>query len=431
MNIGGPSLHVYYLTEGLRKDRFESHLVVGKVSHLEGSMEDLFSGPWRPLTTIPELRREINVRRDLIAFFKLLRIIRSKKPHIVHTHMSKAGYLARLAVVFLRVFGRRRILAVHTFHGNVFSGYFSPWKSKLFLLIERMLARFTDAIIAISEGQRRDLVHRFRVAGPDKIRMIRLGFDLEPFLSNDALKGRFRERLGMGVDQRLVGIVGRLVPVKNHRLFLEAVRQLKEADPGDQTRFVVVGDGMLRGELENLVRDLEVADRVIFSGWQREMASVYADLDLLCLTSINEGTPVAVIEAMASGVPVAATDVGGGPDLLGPVVGSSGEALYAVCERGLMCRRGDPESVAWAIRDVILGAVPELDRCVMRARLYVAQYYSRGRLVEDVENLYESLLEGCGRAGKAKRDRLKRVLTGLECDRGVGGIIRCLINGWA
>jgi len=381
MNIGGPSLHVYYLTVGLSRDRFESRLALGGMT----------------LEKIAELRREINFRRDLKAFFKILALILAFKPQIVHTHMSKAGYLGRTAVFLLRLFGRRRIVAVHTFHGNVFSGYFSRWKSRLFLVVERLLGKVTDAIIAVSEGQRRDLLDRFRIAGPEKIRAIPLGFNLGPFLHGEALRGRFRQSLGFGRDVKLVGIVGRLVPVKNHSLFLEAVSRVRSLAREEGTRFVIVGDGVLRKDLEGLSRDLGVAERVVFCGWRRDMASVYADLDLLCLTSVNEGTPVTVIEAMASGVPVAATGVGGVPDLLGPKIRVGGHGSYAVCERGLMCRSEDVDSVAGAVQDVLQGSVPELPRCVARARSYVKQCYSKERLVADIEALYEELMKRTGR----------------------------------
>jgi len=397
MNIGGPSLHVYYLTVGLSRDRFESRLALGQVSAQEGSMEDLFSDTGMTLEKIAELRREINFRRDLKAFFKILALILAFKPQIVHTHMSKAGYLGRTAVFLLRLFGRRRIVAVHTFHGNVFSGYFSRWKSRLFLVVERLLGKVTDAIIAVSEGQRRDLLDRFRIAGPEKIRAIPLGFNLGPFLHGEALRGRFRQSLGFGRDVKLVGIVGRLVPVKNHSLFLEAVSRVRSLAREEGTRFVIVGDGVLRKDLEGLSRDLGVAERVVFCGWRRDMASVYADLDLLCLTSVNEGTPVTVIEAMASGVPVAATGVGGVPDLLGPKIRVGGHGSYAVCERGLMCRSEDVDSVAGAVQDVLQGSVPELPRCVARARSYVKQCYSKERLVADIEALYEELMKRTGR----------------------------------
>ena len=392
LNIGGPAIHVQLLSRRLDPRRFRTVLVTGRISAAEGSMNYLFeNAPVQPVV-IRTLQREINPLADLLTFRELYRMMLRERPDIVHTHTAKAGTSARAAAFLFNRFKGGRILAVHTFHGHVFEGYFSRIHSWLFVKIERALAERSSAIVAISDSQRRDLVERFRIAPPEKVRTIPLGFDLEPFFRAGERKGEFRKRLGVSEDTILIGAVGRLVPIKNQGLFIEAAHLFRRRNPELRAVFAVIGDGELRERLESRSRDLGMEDRVRFCGWERDVPAVYADLDILGLTSINEGTPVSLIEAMAAEVPVLATGVGGVRDLLGARAPGPPAGRFEVCPRGLVCREGDRDGFAAALEALIRESAGRRSRRIAAARRFVQGRYGAERLIEDMEKLYRDLL---------------------------------------
>ena len=393
LNIGGPAIHVHLLTKGLDAEKFEPVLVSGKISPQEGDMSYLFDSYDKSPTIIPELQREISLRMDLKAFRQIFNRLLKERPDIVHTHTAKAGSSARLAVLMYNFICEKKVRTVHTFHGHVFEGYFSRAKSLMFVWIERFLARLTNMIIAISETQKRDLLEKFQIAPAQKIRTVELGFDLRPFLGSKMLKGQFRRSLGINDNTLLIGIIGRLVPIKNHMMFFEAARVFLEENPGVHARFVVVGDGELRDELEAYCQELGLASHVVFSGWMRNVPLVYADLDMLALTSTNEGTPVSIIEAMASSVPVIATDAGGVMDLLGPPDGIPSSDGFVVCERGMLCKKNDASGFAKGLKHLMEGDIREKQKRMMRARSFVKGRFSEKRLLHDIESLYLDLME--------------------------------------
>ena len=395
LNVGGPAIHVHLLTTGLNPEHFESVLVTGMISEKEGDMSYLFQGSVSKPYQLSEMQRDIRIPMDLRVIRRIFQFIRKMQPDIVHTHTAKAGFTARITVLLYNLIFRKNIKIVHTFHGHVFDGYFSRTKSRFFILIERVLARMTDVIIAISETQRRDLAIKYRIAPLKKIREIELGFDLEPFLSSGVSRGRFREKLGVGSKTILVGIIGRLVPIKNHEMFFEAVRRLLDENPQIDVRFVVVGDGECRQYLEAYCRQAHLSDYVVFCGWIQNVSMVYADLNVLALTSLNEGTPVSIIEAMASSVPVIATRVGGIKDLMGsPDNFSAKTSRFMICERGLICPNGDSEGFSMGL-DYLFGEDPKIrETRIQRARAYVIKKYAKERLLKDIESLYDQLMKG-------------------------------------
>lgn len=393
LNIGGPSIHVHLLTTGLDNSRFHSILVAGRISSQEGDMSYLFErdSSAKPII-IKELQREISPAMDMKAFFQILRILRQEDPDIVHTHTAKAGTSARIAVILYNLVGGKHIQMVHTFHGHVFEGYFSPAKSLMFIWIERLLAMPTDVIICISKTQKRDLSEKFRIAPVAKIKTIPLGFDLKPFLRSDAVKGRFRSSLGVSDDTLLVGIVGRLVPVKRHALFFDASKIFLEQNPSIKVQFVVVGDGELRESLETYAEQKGLSEHVRFCGWRRDLPQVYADLDILALTSVNEGTPVSIIEAMAASTSVIATDAGGVFDLLGPQDGHPDSEGFVVCKRGILCRKEDAAGFANGLAYLTDMDADKREAMVRESRTFVEQHFSEGRLLKDMEALYLELM---------------------------------------
>jgi glycosyltransferase involved in cell wall biosynthesis len=378
LNIGGPAIHVCLLTAGMKTDGFSSQLVTGHVGANEGDMSYLAREYAVEPVFVRGLGREISLVDDVRAFATLVRLMRRERPHVVHTHTAKAGFLGRLAAALCGV-----PVIVHTFHGHTFRGYFGPLKTRLFILLEQITARITDVILTISERLRADLVG-FRIAPPDKIRVIPLGLDLDRLVHLDRAQGRLRHDLGIPVDSPLIGIVGRLVRIKNHDLFLQAAHIVAEQIP--QARFVVVGDGDRRAELEAAVHQMALADKILFLGWRREIELVYADLDILALTSDNEGTPVSIIEAMAARVPVVATRVGGVPDVL------QDGAL------GTLVEPGDPDSLASAMQQMIRSGKDV--RQLEKAQAIALETYSSQRLIADLQQLYRAQLQRAAGSGE-------------------------------
>lgn len=371
LNIGGPAIHTILLTAGLSNQRFESTLVTGVEGEYEGNMLGLAAAKGVEPIIIPQLRRNVDPLGGLIALFKLYRLMRREKPHIVHTHTATAGLLGRLAA---RLAGVPVIL--HTFHGHVLRGYFAPLRSKALVWMECFLACLSDRIVTVSEGQRRELAE-YGVAPLEKITVVPLGFELEDLLACESHRGELRRELGLAAEDKLVGIVARLVPIKNHHLFLQAAQVVAEAVP--QTRFLVVGDGELREELEAYACDLGLDGRVLFTGWRHDLPRTYADLDVVVLTSINEGTPVSLIEAMAAGVSVVATAVGGVPDVV-----VDGETGYLV-------EAGDVTGLAEAITELLRNP-RKAKEMGSAGRKAVYPKFSAQNLIANVEGLYAELL---------------------------------------
>ena len=374
LNIGGPAIHAILLSEALNKDSYEDKLVCGRVSEHEGDMFYLARQKGVCPTVIPELQREISFKKDLKAFFKLYAMIKRERPDIVHTHTAKAGTLGRLAATLAGV-----PVKVHTFHGHIFDGYFSPVKAKIFLFIEKVLAVFTDRVIAVSSLMKDDIVKRLKITNEKKCVVIPLGLELEKFSDCEKLKGNFRRKLGIGEDVLLVGIVGRLVPIKNHIMFIKAAKKLIDKTAHRKVKFLIVGDGELKEGLERAVNEMGLKDFVIFTGWIEDLPGVYADLDIVALTSFNEGTPLSLIEAMASAKPVVTTAVGGVKDMI-----KGGE-------NGLMIGTNDAEDFSDKLSMLIEndGLRRELG---VNGRRSVAEKYSKNRLVSDTKKLYEECI---------------------------------------
>ena len=372
LNIGGPAIHTVLLTTGLSRERFESLLVSGIVGEDEGDMSYFASNYGIKPITISELGREISWKDDLIALYRLFQLIKNEKPDIVHTHTAKAGTIGRLAAILSGC-----PCIVHTFHGHVLHSYFGQVKTKAFIWIERVLARFTDRIVVISSLQYYELCHQIKIAPSNRFSIISLGFDLGQFLNAETHRGKLRKELNVPEDIPLVGIVGRLTSVKNHELFLRSAAQVLLSVAN--SRFVIVGDGELKDDLKEIAESLGIQDKVIFLGWRDDMPFIYADLDVVVLTSLNEGTPVTLIEAMASAKPVVATAVGGVPDIV-----LDGQT-------GILAPSGDADGLAVGVID-LLQDPDKRQEFGERGREFVRGKYTKERLCADIEKLYGELL---------------------------------------
>lgn len=373
LNIGGPAVHVSLLTAGLQDPEFQSTLVTGSLSETEGDMSYLAEELGVEPIVIPSMGREISPFDDLRTLRALIRLMREQRPHVVHTHTAKAGFVGRLAAFLTGV-----PVVIHTFHGHVFHGYFGKAKTQMFLWLERGAARISDVILTISERLRDELLG-YRIAPPDRIKVVPLGLPLTRLRVLEPLRGQLCAELGFSTEDRLVGIIGRLVPIKDHALFLRAARRTLERVP--RTRFLIIGDGELRSELVDLVAEMRLEEAVTFTGWRTDLPRVYADLDAVVISSRNEGTPVSLIEAMAAGVPVVSTSVGGVPDVL-----QQGRLGY-------LAPPGDMEALAEGMVQAI--TQPAVDT-LKAAQAWALEQYDADRLIRDVRALYRRELQRKG-----------------------------------
>ena len=300
LNIGGPARQALLLSSAL-SPRFNTTLACGLASIEEGEL----MVPGVTLRRVP-LVRPVNPWLDLVALARTKDLIGQVRPDIVHTHMAKAGTIGRLASFTKSQRRSARPKTIHTFHGHVLDGYFSRLKNATFRNIEIELAKRTDVLIAVSL-EIKDQLLEFKIGRPDQIEVVPLGLDLSKFsqLAPGIREDYLVDLLEIPLESYLVGIVGRLVPIKSVEHAIQAVREM------DNSHLVIVGDGECRGNLEKLSNDLGLSSRVHFLGFRSDLDQVYSGLDCVILTSRNEGTPVSLIEAQASGRPVIASDVGG------------------------------------------------------------------------------------------------------------------------
>ncbi|MEO8679334.1 MAG: glycosyltransferase [Vicinamibacterales bacterium] len=379
LNIGGPSIQAAGLTNALEANHFQTRLFHGRLGEGEGDMSYLLS-PGADAVFIPTLCRPLSPLNDLRAFVSLYAELRRLEPAIVHTHMAKAGLVGRLAAALYNLTrgAAPRARVVHTYHGHVLEGYFSPLMTRLFITFERMLAHASDRIVAISPAIRVELAGTYRIGRDAQYRVIPLGFDLEPFAAIDAAaRLRARDGLGLAKDAVVLSTVGRLTGIKQHRLFLDVVQRVVAAHPA--TVALIAGDGELRADLEAHAAALGIGANVRFLGWRRDLDTIYAATDVFVLTSRNEGTPVALIEAMASGVPGVSTDVGGVKDVI------------ASSSVGALAPFGDGAALAAAVLTIL--ADPATRRAMGdAARASVLQRFGFGRLVADITRLYDEML---------------------------------------
>ena len=314
-NLGGPTHNVALLTRYMAPE-FETLLVAGSKQDSEEGSEFLIEELGINSIKIPSMRRTINPADDYAAFRHIKKIIREFKPDIVHTHAAKAGALGRLAGYQMKV-----PVILHTFHGHVFHSYFNPIKTKIILHAERFLAKRTTAIVAISASQKEDLSSTYRICSPEKIRIIPLGLDFSKFRERQHEKRKaFRDRYVLKDDEIAIGIIGRLVPIKNHSLFLQAIRILFSRCDKKICAFII-GDGEEKDRIIKTAAELglntdasannQTTSRLYFTSWMKDIDVAMAGLDIIVLTSLNEGTPVSLVEAQAAGKAIVATNVGG------------------------------------------------------------------------------------------------------------------------
>jgi glycosyltransferase involved in cell wall biosynthesis len=380
-NLGGITYNVAYLTKYLSSD-YETLLIGGSEEEGEESSLHITDKLGLKPMIIEELQRSIGFKNDHAAYKRIKQIIKEYKPDIVHTHASKAGAVGRLAAIHCKV-----PVIVHTFHGHVFHSYFGKTKTAFFKFIERYLAKRTDAIIAISDIQKKELTGTFKICSPEQTHVINLGFDLERFTQdNETKRKEFRTKYNLEEDELAIGIIGRLAPIKNHELFIDAIENAA-AKSTKKIRAFIIGDGETRQQLENylMAKNLpftsepSLSKLFCFTSWIKNVDWALAGLDLVALSSKNEGTPVSLIEAQAAGKFIVATNVGGTADI-----------LHKDC--GLLCDKDKPEEFVAKLLFAI-DNFGSLSQKAKNGREQVLQRFSYKRLVNDVENLYNLLLK--------------------------------------
>lgn len=396
-NLGGPTHNAAYLTRYL-PDEYETMLVGGSQEDSEAGSHHILDSIGVKPVILPELQREVAPWRDRGAYRRIKELIRTFKPDIVHTHAAKAGAVGRMAAADM---GVKAI--VHTFHGHVFHSYFGPVRTAMYKNIERFLANRSSSIVAISDLQKTELVDEHRICKAEKVNVIPLGFDLSRFqVDREKKRSLFRRVYGLADDEIAVGIVGRLVPIKNHDLFIDVIARM-ERRTGKKVRAFVVGDGEERERLQQSVQDLGLSQvsgpyfnghgfghgvngkpvvtkaSVTFTSWIKEMDIVTAGLDIMMLTSLNEGTPVSLIEAQAANLPVISTNVGGIENVVAPG------------RTGFLRDSGD----ALGLTDSLLELVENdgLRRSMAsKGWDHVREKYHFTRLVDDTARMYTTLL---------------------------------------
>ncbi len=373
--MGGPTYNATFLTRFLSDD-FETLLVGGMPEEDEtDSLHILKQYGIEPLL-IREMKRQPSFFQDRAAYKKLKNIMAEFKPDIVHTHASKAGALGRRAANSLGI-----PVVLHTFHGHVFHSYFGTFKTKIYKSIERRLASKSSGIIAISEIQKKELSQLHNICEESKIKVIPLGFDLSRF---NAAKNEFREstreEFGISGNEVAVAIVGRLVPVKNHLLFINALGNLIK-DLTVPLKVFIVGDGSERSNIEEAVQSLPKSPllKIELTSWIQDIAKFNAGMDLICLTSNNEGTPVSLIEAQAANIPVITTDVGGVRDIV-----LDGET-------GFIVPKNDVESLSDKMR-LLIEDENLRKKMSQNGWTFVEHKFHYTTLVKNMEEYYNSLI---------------------------------------
>ena len=391
LNVGGPSRHVVWLTKALSGGEFESALLAGTVPDGEEDMSWFAAENSVEPFYIKEMSRELSAK-DIVSLWKVYRRLRIEQPDIIHTHTAKAGTVGRIAAFFYKLSSRKKVVIIHTFHGHIFHSYYGNLKTKIFLNIEKTLARLaTDKIVVISEQQFDEIHNQFKVGEKSQFKVIPLGIDLEKFADSDGKKNILRKEIGAADDEIIVGLVGRLTEIKNISMFLKVAELYKQRRSNDlpKLKFVIVGDGNLRGQLKAEAAALGLGETVTFTGNRNDADIFYAGLDIIALTSLNEGTPLSLIEAMAAGKSVISTAVGGVRDLLGTAEFT--ENGFTVCERGVKIELNSAEDFYHGL--LYLAKNEKLrERLSFAGKQFVQSEYGKARLVGDIENLYRELM---------------------------------------
>ena len=383
LNLGGITYNAASIASRLRPE-FDTQLIAGVKESSEESSEFMVRDLGIDPIIIGDMHREINLKKDWKAYVQILKAIKDFQPDIVHTHAAKAGMLGRLAAWRAGV-----PVIVHTFHGHVFHSYFGKFKTYFFLSLERLLSRISTAIIAISEKQKHELCNVYKACPSLKTHIVELGYDLEPFLNSTSTdRIAFREKYHLQDDTLAVGLIGRVVPIKNLKFFIDCWVSVS-LPSGNNNKAFIIGDGEQRAELQDYCvgKGLTVstpehpdsAASVVFTSWIYPVHSALAGLDIVALTSLNEGTPASLIEAQAAGKPIVATEVGGVSNIVIPG------------QTALLSKTGDKQAFCKNLEQ-LLNDASQRAKMARQGPPYVKARFHYTRLTRDMQKLYRQLL---------------------------------------
>ncbi len=377
---GGSAQNTYLSLLGLRKKNYQLSLVSGlslesemKHEEIKAKEKDIqiLKSEGIEFTQCPFLLRRINIIKDLKAFFDIWRIIKKYNPLIVHTHSSKAGLMGRLAA---KLAGTPII--VHTPHGHVFFGYFGPFKTKLFIIFEKLASRITDKIVALTNREKKDHI-LFKIAEEDKFSVIYSGIELNILKeSSSEEKQNLKKELGLPENSLIVGTAGRLVPVKGPEFLVKASKYIISKYP--DTYFMFTGDGPLEQDLKRKALEMGISDNIIFLGWRDDLVKIISIYDIFVLPSLNEGMGRVLVEAMALGKSIVASNVGGIPDLV----------IHG--KNGFLVPPKNPKQLAKYIQ-VLLEDKDKREKMGLAGK-EMAYNFTSERMVEKIANLYKKLL---------------------------------------
>jgi len=371
LDWGGSTEILRTICCNLDKEIYDLKLIIGLTNYPSAKTKEFLREFNDRVTVIPQLRRDINPLNDLLALIRLYLIFRSGKFDVVHTHTAKAGVLGRLAA---RLYGGSII--VHTPHGHNFYGYFGPTLSKIIIAIEKFLSSFTDKIIALTELEQKDLL-RFKITGADRIVLIRQGLELDRYMQANIDKDKIKKELNIQPHENVLGMIGRLEPVKGPLYFVEAAKDIIEEFP--ETKFLIVGEGILRKRLERRIEILGLKEKFIFTGWREDMPEIISVLDLLIFPSLNEAVGMVLIEAQACGVPVVATEVGGIPE----IVNNN--------RTGILVPAGDSKELARAV-NCLLGDKQKRSQLSKEAQDWIKDKFKVQEMIDKLSELYKELI---------------------------------------
>lgn len=382
--VGGPVYNAAYLTKYLNLDIYETLLIGGKPEKHEQSADYILNDLKVSFRQLKFMRRAISPLFDLISLIQIIIIIYKYKPNIIHTHAAKSGLLGRLACLFYY----KKIKVVHTYHGNVFEGYFSNFKNRILLFIERFLATKSTKIIVISKLQGEDIFYKYKICEKEKIEIVPLGFDLNRFTENtNSKREKLRKEFNVNSGSVLITIVGRVVPIKNHQLFIDVInycknkstRNIKALVVGDGSEIEKIIDYVINNKLSYSYKDLNKECDVLFTSWRSDIDSVLAASDIVCLTSLNEGTPVSIIESMASETASISTNVGGVSDII------ENNISGIVCSKEV---KDYGENLLKIIEDNDLRL-----KLAKNGKSISLENYNYNRLVSNMESIYQKIIK--------------------------------------
>ena len=371
MDWGGAPDILRTLVDNLAPDTFEVTVVTGRTQSPAEKTRAFFKKQEGRLVVIGDLRRDIHPWHDLCAAVRLYALFRRLRPDIVHTHTAKAGFLGRCAARLTGV-----PVVVHTPHGHNLYGYGGQEISWCLRKVEQWAARYTDAYIALTELEKDDLL-RYRVSSAEKIQVISQGIETGSCVPETQDHEAYRKACGFGPGDRIVGMTGRLEPVKGPRYFIEAAAQVAKGNPG--VKFLLAGEGSLRKALEDDIVRAGLTGRCALLGWQEDMDRIFSILDILVLPSLNEAVGMVLIEAQSRGVPVVATKVGGVPE----VVKDN--------ETGVLVPPGDPLALARAIEG-LLSDDTKRKRMGEAGRAWMQGRFKKEEMLRRTEELYLRLI---------------------------------------